>query len=112
MQVKRTKIYKVRLSEDEVIRLKDEAQVLQIAKFLRDSAFKELDYRKAKHEVYYSKLDREFLLELSRIGGNINQVAKAINFALARLEPLDKAKLMHLLISINGTLESLREDLR
>ncbi|EXB03355.1 bacterial mobilization family protein, partial [Acinetobacter sp. 1396970] len=39
-------------------------------------------------ENHYTKLDREFLLELSRIGGNINQIAKAINTDLASSRPL------------------------
>lgn len=125
MQVKRTKVYKVRLSEEEVARLKQEAQVHQIAKFLRDTAFAKLDESQAQKEaeskgkkyafkptVYFSKLERDFLLELSRIGNNINQIAKGINADLARLEPLDKAKLLHLLIAINENLEALREDLK
>ena len=128
MQVKRTKVYKVRFSEEEVTRLKDEAQVLQIAKFLRETAFQELDRRSAarkakeegkafkqkkKAEVYYSKLDRDFLLELSRIGNNINQIARGINQDLAKGgEPLDAAKLLHLLIAVNENLEALRDDLK
>lgn len=120
----RTKVYKVRLSEEEVTRLKEEAQVHQIARFLRDTAFEKLDENQAKKEaeskgkkhkakstVYFSKLERDFLLELSRIGSNINQIAKGINSDLARLEPLDKAKLLHLLIAVNENLEALREDL-
>ena len=62
--------------------------------------------------MYFSKLERDFLLELSRIGSNLNQVAKGVNSDLARLEPLDKAKLLHLLIAINENLETLREDLK
>ena len=61
-------------------------------------------------ENHYTKLDREFLLELSRIGGNINQIAKAINTDIASSRPLDAARLLHLLIGIDQTLRELKND--
>ena len=109
-QVKRTKVYKVRLSEAELETLK-EANVLNIARFLRESALNN-SHKKEQKQVY-TKLDKDFLLELSRIGNNINQIARGINQDLAKGgEPLDAAKLLHLLIAVNENLEALREDLK
>lgn len=102
----RDKIYKVRLSTEEVAMLKS-ANVLNIAKFMRDSSLNVVNKRKDKQ--VYSKLDRDFLLELSRIGGNINQIAKALNTDIAKGEPFQAVKVLHLLIAINENLELLKE---
>jgi len=103
----RDKVYKVRLSSDEVEKLKD-SNVLNIARFLRESALNAVNNEKAKVNNF-TKLDREFLLELSRIGNNINQIAKAINVDLSNDEPIEAVKLLHLLISINENLEDLKK---
>lgn len=103
----RDKIYKVRLSTEEVEMLKS-ANVLNIAKFMRDSSLNVVNKRKDKQ--VYSKLDRDFILELSRIGGNINQIAKALNTDIAKAEPFDAVKVLHLLIAINENLERLKDD--
>ena len=105
----REKSYKVRMSLAEVETLK-EANVLNIAKFLRDSALNAVNKKEQKN--FYSKIDREFLLELSRIGNNINQVAKALNTDIAKGEPFDAVRLFYLLIAINENLEALRRDLK
>lgn len=102
----REKSYKVRLSIAEVETLK-EANVLNIAKFLRDSALNAVNEKEQKS--FYSKVDRDFVLELSRIGNNINQIAKAINTDLAKREPLDAVRLLHLLIAVNENLEQLKK---
>ena len=65
---------------------------------------------KEKIKQVYSKLDRDFILELSRIGGNINQIAKALNTDIAKAEPFDAVKVLHLLIAINENLERLKDD--
>lgn len=106
----REKSYKVRMSVAEVETLK-EANVLNIAKFLRDSALNAVNEEK-EQKSFYSKVDRDFVLELSRIGNNINQIAKAINTDIAKGEPFDAVRLLHLLIAINENLEALREDLK
>ena len=105
----RDKVYKVRLSTEEVEILKS-ANVLNIAKFMRDSSLNVVNKRKDKQ--VYSKLDRDFILELSRIGTNINQISKAINTNIARDEPLDAVKLLHLLIGIDETLKQLKESVK
>ena len=102
----REKSYKVRMSVAEVESLK-EANVLNIAKFLRDSALNAVNEKEQKS--FYSKVDRDFVLELSRIGNNINQIAKAINTDLAKREPMNAVRLLHLLIAVNENLEQLKK---
>lgn len=106
---KRDKVYKVRLSDTELQKLRD-GNVENIARFLRESAMAAVGGREKKQ--VYTKLDREFLLELSRIGNNINQVAKALNTDIAKGEPFNAVRLLHLLIAINENLEGLRGDLK
>ena len=102
----RDKTYKVRLSTEELEVLKND-NVQNIARFLRESGLNSINKKKQKN--LYSKLDREFLLELSRIGNNVNQIAKAINIDIAQREPLSAVKLLHLLISINENLQDLKK---
>ena len=105
----RNKVYKVRMSDTELQKLRD-GNVENVARFLRESAMAAVGGREQKH--VYTKLDREFLLELSRIGNNINQVAKALNTDIAKGEPFDAVRLFYLLIAINENLEALRRDLK
>jgi len=102
----RDKIYKVRLSSAELEKLR-ESNVENVARFLRESALNSVGGKEQKN--LYSKLDRDFLLELSRIGNNLNQIAKAVNLDLAKGNPLEAVKLLHLLISINENLRDLKE---
>lgn len=107
--MKRTKIYKVRLSEDEVQQIKD-ANITNIAKFLRDTALTTINAPTSQKPLpQYSKIDRDFILELSRIGGNLNQIAKAINTDLANARPIEAVRLLHLLIAIHESLNGLRQ---
>ena len=105
----RNKVYKVRMSDTELQKLRD-GNVENIARFLRESAMAAVGGREQKQ--VYTKLDRELLLELSRIGNNINQVAKALNTDIAKGEPFDAVRLFYLLIAINENLEALRWDLK
>ena len=98
----------VRLSDDELAQLKN-ANASSIARLLRESALRAVN--KQEMEVpQFTKLDRDFLLELSRIGNNINQIAKAINTDIASSRPLDAARLLHLLIGIDQVIKELRDD--
>ena len=112
---KRSKVYKVRLSDTELEKLR-EGNVANVAKFLRESALAALDggeqKKDQKQKQLYTKLDRDFVLELSRIGNNINQIAKAVHTDAARGDPFDSVKLLHLLIGIDESLQALREDLK
>ena len=98
----------VRLSDDELAQLKN-ANAPSIARFLRESALSAVN----KQEIQvpqFTKLDRDFLLELSRIGNNINQISRAINTDIASSRPLDAARLLHLLIGIDQVIKELRDD--
>jgi len=82
-----------------------------VARLLRESALKAVN-NESSSTNQYTKLDREFVLELSRIGSNINQIARGINTEIARDEPLNAVKLLHLLIGIDETLKQLKESVR
>jgi len=108
----RTKRVEVKLSEAEYKLIKDK-NISSIAKFLRESALSVINEDKTEPSVpVFSKLEKDFVLELSRIGNNVNQIAKAINTNIAKDEPLDALKLLNLLIGVDETLRSLKESVR
>ena len=98
----------VRLSDEELLQLKN-ANSSSIAKLLRESALNAVSNETVQKQ-YFSKLDRDFLLELSRIGNNLNQISRAINTDLASDRPIDAARLLHLLIGIDQAIGELRND--
>ena len=98
----------VRLSDDELNQLKN-ANASSIARLLREGALSAVNKQETQ-VPQFTKLDRDFLLELSRIGNNINQIAHAVNRDLAADRPIDAARLLHLLIGVDQTLKELRDD--
>ena len=119
----RERTFKVRLSETEYQLLDANNPYGSIAKLLRQAAIEKAtkihnskaeDDQKIKTtkviESSYSKTERTLILELGRIGNNINQIAKAINTDIASTGAFDKVKLLHLLISIDQQLRELRPD--
>ena len=98
----------VRLSDDELNQLKN-ANASSIARLLRESALRVVNKQETQ-VPQFTKLDRDFLLELSRIGNNINQISRAINTDIASSRPLDAARLLHLLIGVDQALKELRDD--
>ena len=119
----RERTFKVRLSEAEYQLLDSNNPYGSIAKLLRQSAVEKAtrlfnskvdDSEKIKPtkivESSYSKTERALILELGRIGNNVNQIAKAINTDIASTGAFDKVKLLHLLISIDQQLRELRPD--
>lgn len=119
----RERTFKVRLSESEYQLLDTNNPYGSIAKLLRQSAVEKAtrlfnskvsDDQKIKPtkivESSYTKTERALILELSRIGTNVNQIAKAVNTDIAGLGTFDKVKLIHLLISIDQQLRELRPD--
>ena len=107
----RTKVVKVTLFDSEFKLLEDKNPYNSVAKLLRESALKAVKQEDIQTSTY-SKLDRDFILELSRIGTNINQISKAINTNIAREEPFEAVKLLHLLIGIDETLKQLKESVQ
>lgn len=119
----RERTFKVRLSETEYQLLDANNPYGSMAKLLRQAAVEKAtkihnskaeDDQKIKTtnivESSYSKTERALILELSRIGNNVNQIAKAINTDIAGTGTFDKVKLLHLLISIDQQLRELRPD--
>ena len=104
----REKRVEVKLSTEEYEALKN-ANTASIARFLRESALSAVN-KEETQIPQFTKLDRDFLLELSRIGNNINQIAKAINTDIAADRPIDAARLLHLLIGIDQVVRELRND--
>lgn len=117
----RERTFKVRLSETEYQLLDANNPYGSIAKLLRQAAVEKAtkihnskaeDDQKIKTtkviESSYSKTERTLILELGRIGNNINQIAKAINTDISSTGAFDKVKLLHLLISIDQQLRELR----
>ena len=123
MKAVRERTFKVRLSETEYQLLDSNNPYGSIAKLLRQSAIEKStkihnskadDDEKIKPtkvvESAYNKTERALILELSRIGNNVNQIAKAVNTDIAGIGTFDKVKLLHLLISIDQQLRELRPD--
>ena len=121
-QVRKHRV-EIRLSESEYQLLDTNNPYGSIAKLLRQSAVEKAtrlfnskveDSEKIKPtkivESSYSKTERALILELGRIGNNVNQIAKAINTDIASTGAFDKVKLLHLLISIDQQLRELRPD--
>ena len=119
----RERTFKVRLSESEHQLLDSNNPYGSIAKLLRQAAVEKAirihnskaeDDQKIKGtkvvESSYSKTERALILELGRIGNNVNQIAKAVNTDIAGVGTFDKVKLLHLLISIDQQLRELRPD--
>ena len=119
----RERTFKVRLSESEYQLLDTNNPYGSIAKLLRQAAVEKAtkicnskaeDGQKIKPtkvvESTYSKTERALILELGRIGNNVNQIAKAVNTDIAGTGTFDKVKLLHLLISIDQQLRELRPD--
>ncbi len=119
----RERTFKVRLSESEYQLLDTNNPYGSIAKLLRQAAVEKAtkiynskaeDHQKIKPnkgvESPYTKTERALILELGRIGNNVNQIAKAVNTDIASTGAFDKVKLLHLLISIDQQLRELRPD--
>ena len=119
----RERTFKVRLSESEYQLLDCNNPYGSIAKLLRQAAVEKATKiynsnadadQKIKStkvvESSYTKTERTLILELGRIGNNINQIAKAVNTDIAGTGAFDKVKLLHLLISIDQQLRELRPD--
>ena len=113
----------VRLSEAEYQLIEINNPFNSIAKLLRQSALDEVvnihnskaeESKKIKPskvvKTSYSSTEKALLLELARVGNNVNQIAKAVNTDISSTGAFDKVKLLHLLISIDQQLRELRLD--
>lgn len=106
----RTNIVKVRLTDSELNLIKEKNPHASLSRFMREATLnaarptEKIEQPKQK----YSKTERETLIELSRIGTNVNQIARAINVDVKNLNDIDKTKLLILLLDIEKQLKELR----
>lgn len=80
MTTKRTKILKIRLSEDEQSELKKKTSG-SLASWVRDIA---LDSEKKRKQVEIPEVDPHLLRQVSGIGNNLNQIARRVNTEMKR----------------------------
>ncbi len=106
----RTNIVKVRLTDSELNLIKEKNPHASLSRFMREATLNAarptapIEQPKQK----YSKSQRDTLIALSRIGTNVNQIARAINVDVKNLNDIDKTKLLILLLDIEKQLKELR----
>ena len=106
----RTNIVKVRLTDSELNLIKEKNPHASLSRFMREATLNAarptapIEQPKQK----YSKTQRDTLIALSRIGTNVNQIARAINVDVKNLNDIDKTKLLILLLDIEKQLKELR----
>ena len=108
----RTNIVKVRLTDSELNLIKEKNPHASLSRFMREATLNaarptaQIEQPKQK----YSTTHKNLLIELSRIGTNVNQIARAINADVKNLNDFDKTKLLILLLDIEKQLRELRPD--
>ena len=108
----RTNIVKVRLTDSELSLIKEKNPHASLSRFMREATLNaarptsQIEQPKQK----YSTTHKNLLIELSRIGTNVNQIARAINVDVKNLNDIDKTKLLILLLDIEKQLKELRPD--
>ncbi len=106
----RTNIVKVRLTDSELSLIKEKNPYASISRFMRESTLSTINQTSKKPTQKYSATHKNLLISLSRIGTNVNQIAKAVNADVKNLNDFDKSKLLILLIDIEKQLRELRPD--
>ena len=103
----RQKRFFVRVTDEEcaAITAKAEASGLSIAGFLRACALGKVTANTKRCVPYDCVILERTIVELRRVGNNINQIARAANMN----QPTDAAKLRHALNEHMITLQRLRE---
>ena len=106
----RTNIVKVRLTDSELNLIKEKNPYASVSRFMRESTLGTIHQLNEKPKQKYSTSEKNLLIELSRIGTNVNQIAKAVNADVKNLNDFDKTKLLILLLDIEKQLRELRPD--
>lgn len=106
----RTNIVKVRLTDSELNLIKEKNPYASVSRFMRESTLNTINQTSKKPTQKYSATHKNLLIALSRIGTNVNQIAKAVNADVKNLNDFDKSKLLILLIDIEKQLRELRPD--
>ena len=106
----RTNIVKVRLTDSELNLIKEKNPYASLSRFMREETLKAAQPTGPVEQPHqkYSKTERDTLIALSRIGTNVNQIARAINVDVKNLNDIDKTKLLILLLDIEKQLKELR----
>jgi len=106
----RTNIVKVRLTDSELSLIQEKNPYASVSRFMRESTLGTIHQTNEKPKQKYLNSQKNLLIELSRIGTNVNQIAKAVNADVKNLNDFDKTKLLILLIDIEKQLRELRPD--
>lgn len=106
----RINIVKVRLTDSELNLIKEKNPYASVSRFMRESTLNTIHTTSQKPTQKYSATHKNLLIALSRIGTNVNQIAKAVNADVKNLNDFDKSKLLILLIDIEKQLRELRPD--
>ncbi len=108
----RTNIVKVRLTDSELSLIKEKNPHASLSRFMREATLNAArpTEQTPQPKQKYSKTERDTLIALSRIGTNVNQIARAINVDVKNLNDIDKTKLLILLLDIEKQLKELRPD--
>ena len=106
----RTNIVKVRLTDSELNLIKEKNPYASVSRFMRESTLNTIHTTSQKPTQKYSATHKNLLIALSRIGTNVNQIAKAVNADVKNLNDFDKTKLLILLLDIEKQLRELRPD--
>lgn len=103
---KRTKSFKIRVTEDEHADLLERCGTQPLASWLRNLG---LDQEIKQTRIPYPKIDPKALRVLSGIGNNINQIARIVNL---KRQNIDKMWLLTALEGVNKEIKQLREELK
>lgn len=104
-QPKRTKEIKIRLTEQEHQILLDKKTGAELATWIRDTCLE----NKVSKKKPIRTADPELLRQLAKIGGNLNQIAKATNTEQARGDIINLLRLTAELATIREQLTELLE---
>ena len=103
------KTLKVRVSESEYSEIeKRKPENLALADWLRSLALgEEIQIKRKRRPV--PKADPELIRHWAKIGSNINQIARALNYANKIGEPVNLTQILSVLLSIENQIENLPE---
>lgn len=100
----RNKEIKIRLTESEHSTLLAKSTKPRLAEWMREFCLS--SEQSKKNEM--PSCDPKFLAEFSKIGSNLNQIARAVNTVRLSNKPLDKVEILSALSSIEAELNELK----
>ncbi|HBL4129954.1 TPA: MobC family plasmid mobilization relaxosome protein [Salmonella enterica subsp. enterica serovar Derby] len=103
--VKREKIIKIRVTEDEHQALKQRCPKAQLAEWMREHCLG-VETSRSRKPQSYEAVDPALLRQLAGIGNNLNQIARRIN--RGDWKALDKAAVISVLIQIERELSDIK----